>query len=270
MKFALATFGTSSVADLRKLSAEDLLKGVVAKTSEQHIHFRPDVDGWFLPDTVPNIYAAGRQAHIPLLAGWNANEDRAYTRPTAESFRRAAQAEFGPDAEEFLKLYPASTDAEALQSADDLASARFIVFSTWRWLEAQAKTGEAPVYRYRFDLAAPADKFHPAGSGAFHSDDIEYVFGTLDSRQGAEWRPEDRALSDQIGQYWTNFARTGDPNGRALSGNADLPKWPAYNAADGWQVMHLDATSEAKPDTERDRYLFLDKAWGKPSASQAQ
>jgi hypothetical protein len=72
-----------------------------------------------------------------------------------------------------------------------------------RWLEAQVKTGEAPVYRYHFELPAPVDKFHPAGSGAFHSDDIEYVFGTLDSREGAQWRPEDRALSDLIGQYWT-------------------------------------------------------------------
>jgi hypothetical protein len=72
-----------------------------------------------------------------------------------------------------------------------------------RWLEAQVKTGEAPVYRYHFELPAPVDKFHPAGGGAFHSDDIEYVFGTLDSREGAQWRPEDRALSDLIGQYWT-------------------------------------------------------------------
>ncbi|HEX4022097.1 MAG TPA: carboxylesterase family protein [Acidobacteriaceae bacterium] len=269
LKFAQDAFGTSKLADLRKLSAEVLLNGVTARTSGEDIHFRPDVDGWFLPDTVPNIYAAGKQAHIPLLAGWNADEDRdsvifAHPQPTAESFRQQAQAEFGANADQFLKLYPASTDAEALQSAGDLASDRFIVYSTWRWLEAQAKTGEAPVYRYRFDRASPADKFHPAGSGAFHSDDIAYVFGTLDSREGAQWRPEDRALSDLIGQYWTNFARTGDPNGTALSGNSTLPKWPTYNAADGWQVMHLNATSAARPDAQRDRYLFLNMVWSKP------
>jgi para-nitrobenzyl esterase len=268
LKFAQGAFGTTSLADLRKIPAGQLLDKARAEVKTDSVHFSPDVDGWFLPDSVPNIYAAGKQAHIPLLAGWNADEARAgvlFAKPpvTAESFKRQAETEFGVDAPEFLKLYPANTDAEAVRSAGDLMSDRFIIYSTWRWLEAQVKTGDAPVYRYRLDLVPPADKFHPAGSGAFHSDDIEYVFGTLDSRQGATWRPEDRALSDQIQQYWTNFARTGDPNGD------DLPKWPTYDAAGGWQVMHLDATSEAKPDSQRDRYLFLDKEWGKPKTSIA-
>ncbi len=54
------------------------------------------------------------------------------------------------------------------------------------------------------------------GGLAFHSDDIVYVFGTLDTRPGAVWRPEDRKLSDQMMDYWTNFAKTGDPNGPGL------------------------------------------------------
>jgi para-nitrobenzyl esterase len=263
VKFSQAAFGTSNLSDLRRLPAADLLK---AATRNPISEFKPDIDGWFMPDSIEDIYAAGKQAHIPLLAGWNADETRsqvifAHPQPTAESFRLRAESDFGPNAQGFLKLYPANTDAEAFRSAGDLASDRFIVYSTWRWLEAQVETGDAPVYRYRFDLGSPGDKFHPAAIGAFHSDDIEYVFGALDSRPEAKWRPEDRKLSDEIGQYWTNFARTGDPNGD------DLPKWPTYNASDGWQVMHLDAASEARPDSQRDRYLFLDKEWGKTDAS---
>lgn len=264
VKFAQVAFGTTTLVALRAIPAKELLAKALVEAKIEHIEFRPDVDGWVLPASLPEIYAAGKQAHIPLLAGWNADEDRdavTFANPpvTAAIFKKQAEAEFGPDAAEFLKLYPANTDAEAVRSAGDFAGDHFLDFATWDWLEAQVKTGDAQVYRYRLDLAPPPDKFHPAGSGAFHSDDIEYVFGTLDSRQGATWRPEDRKLSNEIGEYWTNFARTGNPNGDRL------PNWPVYDAAGNWQVMHLNATSEAKPDTERARYLFLDKQWGKPT-----
>ena len=266
VEFAENAFHTSSLAELRKLSADDLVKAARAKTTPPPPRFGPDVDGYFLPDSVPNIYAAGKQAHVPLIAGWNADEARAEVtqakeKMTAERFRTQAEAEFGADAATFLGVYPASTDEEAVQSAGDFANDHFIVFSTWRWLEAQVQTGDAPVYRYRLDLGSPGDKFHPDAIGAFHSDDIEYVFGTLDSRQEITVRPEDRKLSDQIQTYWTNFARTGDPNKPPAP---DLSQWPTYKAADGWQVMHLDSDSDARPDNQRDRYLFLDSVWGKP------
>jgi para-nitrobenzyl esterase len=271
--FAQSAFNTTTLAALRKLSADDILHAATAKTTPPPPRFAPDTDGYFLPDSVASIYAAGNQAHVPLLAGWNADEVRgqvllAPSKPTIGSFALAAQTEFGNDAPKFFALYPAHTNIEALISTGDFATDRFIAYSTWRWIEAQVATGNAPVYRYRFDLGNPGDKNHKAILGAFHSDEIEYVFGTLDSRPEAVWRPEDRKLSDQIGAYWTNFARTGDPNASGASSapnsDADLPHWPTYNAADQWQVMHLDATSEAKPDTQRDRYLFLDTIWGKP------
>jgi para-nitrobenzyl esterase len=267
MQFAQTAFGTTKLADLRKLSADDILKAATAKTTPPPPRFDPDVDGYFLPDSVPNIYAAGNQAHIPLLAGWNADEGRpavisAPVKPTVATFSVQADKEFGADAQKFLAVYPGTTDAEATISAGDYAGDKFIAYSTWRWIEAHVETGHAPVYRYFLDLGSPGDKNHSAAMGAFHSDDIEYVFGTLDSRIGAVWRPEDRKLSEQMGGYWTNFARTGDPNG------PNLPKWPIYNATDNWQVMHLNADSQAKPDSYRPRYLFLDSVWGKPETAK--
>ncbi|SEG68802.1 para-nitrobenzyl esterase [Bryocella elongata] len=252
---ARRVLGTDDLAALRAISADDL---VAHKEFDVSRAFPPDVDGYFLPDSVPNLYAHGQEMHIPMLAGWNNDEIRAgivkgTPHPGIDAFIAMVTKGFGPNADAVLKVYPHATDAEAIRSIGDLGDDNFIVYSTWAWLEAHAETG-APVYRYRLDLAAPDSKFH-AGQGAFHSDDIEYVFGSLDSRPGSTWRPEDRALTEQMMRYWTNFARTGDPNGKGL------PAWPRYDAKTGWSAMHLDATSAARPDDLRERYLLLQRIY---------
>jgi para-nitrobenzyl esterase len=245
--------GVTKLADLRALSAEQVLKAATPEAGGNSVRYAPDIDGYFLPESVSTIYAAGKQAHVPLIAGWNADEGGIPQKTlTVAEYNDMAQKQFGPNADKFLAAYSATTDEEALRAAKDHAGDTFIAHSTWRWLEAQVATGGQPVYRYHFEWPSPGDKFHPGGT-TFHSDDIEYVFGTLDSRPGAVWRPEDRKMSEIIQTYWTNFAKTGDPN------RGDQPKWPTYNAADGWQVMHLTPTPEARPDTQRARYEFLDQ-----------
>ncbi|MFZ1085159.1 MAG: carboxylesterase family protein [Terracidiphilus sp.] len=241
------SLGVHSLAELRKLPTDKLLD---AAKSKGMVGFSPVIDGKLLVEPIPDTYAAGRQAHVPLLAGWNSDEGSFVAlRPvTAELFKSMIGGLFKERAEEFLKLYPAETDAQAVRSAIDYGGDNFIAFGTWQWIEAHKKTGESPIYRYHFELAAPPSKFHP-GSFAFHSDDIEYVFGTLDTRPGEVWRPEDRALSEQMMSYWTNFAKTGDPNG------AGLPEWPRYDK-DGL-LIHLDSAITTSPDTLRPRYEFL-------------
>jgi para-nitrobenzyl esterase len=155
---------------------------------------------------------------------------------------------FKDRAPQFLTVYPGATQEEAAESAGGYGGDSFIAFGTWKWLEAHRKTGGSPVYRYHFELRALPSKYHP-GTFAFHSDDIEYVFGTLDTRPGETVRPEDRKLSDQMMSYWTNFAKTGDPNGEGL------PVWPKYGTDDS--LIHLDSTITAGPDKLRPRYEFL-------------
>jgi para-nitrobenzyl esterase len=248
----------SSLATLRAKSSDEILKLATSKAASV-AHFDPDTDGYFLPQSVSAIFAAGEQAHVPLLAGWNMDESSSGVlkkNPGMYGLRATAVKEFGLGAEDFLKVYRANDDAEALRAAEDFAGDRFLVYSTWAWLEAQVKGG-SPAYRYLFAQPNPGDRYHVVSDGAFHSDEIEYVFGNLDSRKGAPWKPEDYKLSELMQTFWTNFARTGDPN------SAGAPHWPAYDAAGDWQVMRLSPDAAAAPDQHRERYLFLQQVWGK-------
>ena len=242
----VTSLGVSTLAELRALPTDKVLDAAKREKGG----FWPVVDGKLLTEPVPDTYAAGKQAHVPLLAGWNRDEGSFFAmRPiTAEQFKGMIGGLYKERTAEFLTLYPAETDAQALRSAIDYGSDNFIAFGTWKWIEAHRKTGESPVYRYHLELGALPSKYHP-GTYAFHSDDIEYVFGTLDTRPGAVWRPEDRKLSEQMMSYWTNFARTGDPNGPGL------PVWPKYDTNDS--LIHLDSTITSGPDTLRPRYEFL-------------
>jgi para-nitrobenzyl esterase len=249
--------GVKSLSALRALPAEKILEAFSPPTSEG-FDFKPDIDGYFLPESAPAAFAAGKQNDVPLLAGWNHDEGGVESvlgkeQPSADSVKALAKKEFGSKGKKFLQLYPADTPEHALRSTQDFAGDRFIAFSTWAWMEAQAKTGKQPIYRYRFDLAPPI----VPNTGAYHSAEIEYVFGQLDTKPGVTWRPEDREMSELIQKYWTNFARTGDPNGPGL------PKWPQYSAAEKWAAMYLDVQSTARPDGLRERYLFLAKQWTK-------
>lgn len=253
--------GASTLAELRAIPAERLLE-IFGRPGPEGFAFGPDIDGYFLPESVPAIFAAGKQNDVALLAGWNHDEGSfeiafAPKKPTAESFKATGQKDFGDKADEFLKVYPTDTDEHALRSAQDYAGDKFIALSTWAWIESQSKTGRQPIYRYRFDMAPFSKNPNAPKMGAYHSAEIEYVFGQLDSKTDVTWRDSDRQISDMMQKYWSNFAKNGNPNGPGL------PNWPPYTVSDGWPVMILSAEPAAKKDDLRDRYLFLSKEWGK-------
>ncbi|MGA2593286.1 MAG: carboxylesterase family protein [Bryobacteraceae bacterium] len=258
-KFAEA-LGAHSIEALRAKPASDLLNAV---PTGDRPRFSPNIDGYFLPQDVASIFRSGKQSHVPLLAGWNLDEGSYRSifgkmDPTTRNYVLQVREFYRDNADELLKLYPGGSDQQARRSAQDLAGDRFIAFATWKWIEMQAATANSPLFRYEFDDAppAPADAAPDsaaASRGAYHSAEIEFVFETLASKH-LPWRREDKALSDLISSYWTNFAKSGDPNG------AGLPPWPAYTREGSYPVMHLDVKSHAAPDEHRARYEFLDKA----------
>ncbi|HEY2464464.1 MAG TPA: carboxylesterase/lipase family protein [Steroidobacteraceae bacterium] len=256
VEFAKSVLKADSVDKLRAISAAELLQ---ATSTQGTPGFGPATDGYFLPETVDAIFAAGKQNHVALLAGWNADESGyrdvfGNDEPTPEALAVHVRDLYGANADTILKLYSAQNSAEAKRAAADLASDRFIAFSTWKWMELHRETGGSAVYRYRFDQTLPLPagaQPHGAEPAAPHAADIEFVFRTL-SAKDLPWRPADYELSELMAAYWTNFAKTGDPNGEGL------PHWPLYKQDEN-QVMHLSAHPAVAPDDQRERYRFLDR-----------
>jgi para-nitrobenzyl esterase len=265
--FVKKSLGTDSLEVLRSKPAIEILE---AASREGAPGFFGNIDGYFLPETPEAIFAAAKQNDVTLLAGWNADEGGYESifegeAPTRENYVKKVHDLYGPNTDAVLKLYPAKTTAERKRSAADLAGDRFIAFGTWKWMELQLKTGHAPVFRYRFDQALPLATEVEKSSDeepeykekevkvprAPHAGEIEFVFQVLSSKD-LRWRPDDCKVSDLMSSYWTNFAKTGDPNGKGL------PHWPAYSK-DGYQMMHITAEPYAAVDLHRDRYELLER-----------
>ncbi|MGX1322601.1 para-nitrobenzyl esterase [Bradyrhizobium sp. USDA 377] len=247
--------GNASIAALRTLPAEQLIAAAPWSFQRDHVAeaFSPSIDRHVIPDVPARRFLQAAQMHIPLLAGWNGAEAfpfmaRSLPAQSAHAFRNSAEATFGKARlAEFLRLYPADTDAQAKASAAALTGDMVIGEQCWQWLRLHRASRGAPTYGYHFNYTSP---YTPIAS---HVTEIPFVFGTLTPQQivgsTAPPAPADRALSQTMMSYWVNFATRGNPNGPGL------PAWPAYDEADIVQILGM--TIEAGPNPQADRFAFL-------------
>ncbi|WP_158816929.1 carboxylesterase/lipase family protein [Methylocapsa sp. S129] len=244
--------GATSLAALRAMSAQDILAAAPG------IGFWPIIDGHFLPRAPAEIFAAGDQNDVPLLAGWNKDEGFNFTLLQGDkadkSYVELVRAIFGDRTDAALAFYPAGAPDVEKRSARELGGDLMINHGTWAWIEAQKKTGRSDIYRFRFDRAplTPEGWFGArpsADAGAFHAGELLYVFDNLDA---FPWliTADDRGIADMASNYWANFVKTGDPNG------AGLPDWPSYRGGEA-PFLAIDAPAKATHDADRARQEFL-------------
>ena len=270
--------GYNSLAKLRALSTREVYE---IYNESKRFGFPVVMDGYFLPKTVTEIFNAKQQAQVPLLLGWNSAEIPGaafmYGQPFKdENYVARVKAEYPKDFDEVLKLYPHGSDAEIEMSATQLASDRFIAYSTWKWFDLHRNNSEQPVYRYLYSKLRPplADASlsaglaggtvqadpnapkPPAALGAPHACEIEYCMGNLPLVKQYAWTADDFKVSKTMFTYFANFIKTGNPNGDKL------PEWPAAKKGDtAPPVMVIDTQSKAIKAANDARYDFLDKAF---------
>jgi para-nitrobenzyl esterase len=232
--------GDSSLAALRAMPAADLLGRSRTR------RFPITVDGWFLPESPDAALAAGRQAHVPLLVGWNSEEGswRQFfdsVPPTPQNWQAVLSRVFGAQADSALHYFPGSDSNQVKASATLLAGAQFTALSTWKWAESAARTGDHPVYVYLFTRP------RPGATGAVHSAEIEYALGNLRTNHVYSWTPDDSTTSALTQAYFAAFVKTGTPGG----------SWPRLSAADPL-VMDLNEHPHPVPASFAAAFQFLD------------
>jgi para-nitrobenzyl esterase len=248
----VAKLGAKSIAEARKVSADTIVKAAGPALGT----FWPALDGDVLVDDQYRMYQAGNYNDVPVLIGTNADEGSLFVRSaTVASFTDSIRAGYGDHADSLLKVYPAADDKQALKSGRDVFRDTAFAWHTWAWARLQSGAGKSKVFVYYFTHRPPyPDNPLFKDAGASHGAEIAYVFGNQPAME--PWSAADRQVSDALQTYWTNFARTGDPNG------GGVPAWPAFAGSDP-QVMQLDAapTPIAVPNVEQLKVLEDYYAW---------
>ncbi len=220
------------IAQMRTIPADQ----IVAIAAASGIRFSgPTIDGYVLPEAPAQAYAAGRQIDVPLLVSSVGNDNGSRNAVTAATtlaeYQKGAADLYGADAPQFLKLFPASDDAEAARQAKEAARITGFGIVARDWARAQAITGKAPVWLVQFNHPHPITPgvvitdLDVRTAGAYHNSDLPFWFGTLDSlnlfRHTRDWTAYDDKLSNQMQDVIVAFARTGNP----ATADANIPRY---------------------------------------------
>jgi para-nitrobenzyl esterase len=224
-----ASLNAGSLKAMRALPADDLQKATGQGLSFLGPLLGVVVDGWVVPKPPFDVFEAGQEHRTGLLLGTNARE---LTRPffPVAGLGEGIAAQYGPLTDRATKAYGLKDSKES--APDPVYGATMAQWATDSQFRCgtvaqliwHSRAGNAS-YQYQFSRVAPGRE----SVGAAHGSELPYVFGTLlaagHGASQSNYDATDAAVSSQMEQYWTNFAKSGNPNG------GSLPQWPKFDAA---------------------------------------
>jgi para-nitrobenzyl esterase len=207
--------GLTTIAEMRRLPADSLIATTPEEDGGLFLPFFPIVDGKVVPTSSAEAFFHGREAPVPMIVGYTADEfsQSVPKDMTPAAFEAIIRRDYGAEADRYLALYPHAGPADARR-----AMVQSKVYPIYDGAIGQAEwhARKSPTWLYRFDRVAPGLQAAPHGA------DVPYTFDAVDTPPFAA---TDRALAADLVGYWTNFARTGNPNG------AGLPEWTRFDPA---------------------------------------
>lgn len=245
----LDALGVSSIAEARNLSLATILNtgsqsdttfdGTVFAGNQAYMNppiWRPTIDGYNFMRSYEEALTTGNHVDVPILTGNNKDESGASTSPAVDlaSYTTNNTAIFEPLGliDTFNELFPATTDAEAVEQTNNLYRNQSLI-STWSWANAWTAGGaQSNVYTYYWNHAPPGQD-----QGAFHGSELNYVLDNLAysatlTGDTLNYTSEDYEIANTMVAYWVNFIKTGDPNGGSLTYWA-----PSTNASKTTQLL---------------------------------
>lgn len=214
----LSFLKVDNIAQARQIDAR-VLRDKSMEFILQDVRWGPVIDGWYLREDPIQAIAAGRTNTFQCMTGSTTAEmNQSLNFHSRRELATYAKESFGENAAQFLSLMENAEISPETGIAGFSCNLSELGAKTWARLAAEQNH---PLYIYRFDAELPGDN-----AGAFHSSELWFIFETL----AKCWRPfqgKHYDLARQMCNYWTNFAKTGNPNGIDNDG-APLPLWTPY------------------------------------------
>ena len=207
----LAYAGIDSPVNARNRDAKELIDLFVEFKGDKGYSgmFQPCVDGYVHPLPMAEYFMKGMQPDIDYMIGCTRDEMRRFgaPAPTYEQIKATAEAAYGDKAAQFLKAVHADDPKVCARYFEDPIGSNMLS-GDLAWCENQLILGRKPAYEYYFTYVPPGAE----AMGAHHSVEHHYVFQTL-VRSKRPYTGFDFDLSNKLCDYWTNFCKTGNPNG---------------------------------------------------------